>query len=278
MKMRLPKYFLNSMRKTSELNYAFSVGKIRALEKFLIRNEVFEEAIDADLSEALRLFTEADLYSDELINVRTSSQLEQILSLELSKVKKIVCSLLRDEILTRLVESENLQCMQLILTEFDNGFIFDYFNYAADMHNIKTFLRLRVLKDSEDRLKELLSCEGFIKKEDFIKIYNQDLSVLLNKLEYVHKPNQVINYASFLAEGILNLEKRNSFLYLEKAINNFLIQVLKPAKYICFGPEPVLAYYFAKVNEINLIRMVILAKLNNLSANIVKERLNLVYA
>jgi len=40
----------------------------------------------------------------------------------------------------------------------------------------------------------------------------------------------------------------------------------------------VLAYYLAKVNEINLMRLIILAKLNGLPADLVKERLNNVYA
>ncbi|MGE5197873.1 MAG: V-type ATPase subunit [Deltaproteobacteria bacterium] len=54
--------------------------------------------------------------------------------------------------------------------------------------------------------------------------------------------------------------------------------MLKPAKYFTFGPEPLIAYYFAKNNEIGLIRMIILAKLNDVPAAIVKERLNTVYA
>jgi len=81
-----------------------------------------------------------------------------------------------------------------------------------------------------------------------------------------------------LGEAIRKLERESSFVALEKEINDFLIQILKPAKYLSFGPEPILAYYFAKVNEINLIRMIILAKLNNVPSDLVKERLNNVYA
>ena len=65
---------------------------------------------------------------------------------------------------------------------------------------------------------------------------------------------------------------------LEKAICDFLMRELRTAKYVTFGPEPVVAYYFARVNEINLMRMIILAKLNNFSSEFVKERLNLTYA
>ncbi|MBM3251698.1 MAG: V-type ATP synthase subunit C, partial [Candidatus Omnitrophica bacterium] len=79
-------------------------------------------------------------------------------------------------------------------------------------------------------------------------------------------------------DAIKNLIEQKSFLMLEKAINDFLMETLKPVKYISYGPEPLMAYYFAKTNEINLIRMIILAKLNDVSKDLVKERLNAVYA
>jgi V/A-type H+-transporting ATPase subunit C len=146
------------------------------------------------------------------------------------------------------------------------------------MHNIKTFLRLYVLKEPEEKLKSSLVAGGFIKEEIFLRCFSQGLSVLLQRLEFVHKRDQIIDYASFLRDAVKKIEKDNYFVALEKAINDFLIQVLKPAKYLAFGPEPLLAYYLAKVNEINLVRMIILAKLNDVDANLVKERLNYVYA
>jgi V/A-type H+-transporting ATPase subunit C len=94
----------------------------------------------------------------------------------------------------------------------------------------------------------------------------------------VHKHQQLIDYASFLREPIQKLESEESFVALEKAMNDFLIEVLRPAKYLVFGPEPLLAYYFAKVKEINLMRMIILSKLNNVSSELVRRRLNSVYA
>ena len=112
----------------------------------------------------------------------------------------------------------------------------------------------------------------------FLQLYEQDLSVFLYRLEYIHKNERMIDYASFLRNPIQRIKEENSFVALEKAINDFLISVLKPAKYISLGPEPLLAYYFAKVNEINLIRMIILAKFNDVPDTLVKERLNAVYA
>lgn len=266
------------MKKVSPLNYTFAVGKVRVLENFLIRQQVFEEAIESELSRALELFTESDLYGEELLYTKNSQQLEALLSEELSKIKMLTRSLLLDKKLLCLLGSDSLSDLKQSFKQSDSQFLQDYFMYTVDMHNIKTFLRLYVLKEPEEKLKTYLIYEGFFKKKTFLELYSQDLSNFLHRLKYVHKHARVIDYAFFLEDAVKKLKEHNSFVALEKAINEFLIQVLKPAKYLSFGPEPVIAYYFAKVNEINLIRLIILAKLNNLTTDLVKERLNNVYA
>jgi V/A-type H+-transporting ATPase subunit C len=259
-------------------DYAFAIGRIRTLEKFLIKAEVFEEAIESDLGEVLKLFVESDLYTEELLDIRDAQELERALSQELLKVKELIQNLLLDKKLVYLLELDNLGKAKKLVRDYRNEFLNDYIMHAIDMHNIKTFLRLRVLAEPQEVLAEKLIEEGFIKKDFFLRLYSQDLLLFLAGLEYVHKRESIINYAYFLQESIQKLQKDNSFVSLEKAINDFLVRILKPAKYLSFGPEPLLAYYFAKVNEINLMRMIILAKLNNLDIGIVKERLNSVYA
>jgi V/A-type H+-transporting ATPase subunit C len=266
------------MKKVSVTSYVFAIGKIRVLEKFLIKQEVFEEAIEANLGEALRLFVESDLYSDELLHVKNSQELEGALNQELLKLRKLVEDLLLDKGLRGLLNFDNLETTLAISRKYKSEFLQDYFRHLADMHNIKTFLRLYVLQEPLEKLRSLLIWEGFVEKDTFLKLYEQDLAIFLSRMEYVHRHNQIIDYASILREPVNKLRKENSFVALEKAMHDFLIHVLKPAKYISFGPEPVLAYYFAKINEINLIRMIILSKFNNIPVDLVKERLNGVYA
>jgi len=264
-------------RKHSPLDYAFSIGKIRALERFLIKPEVFEEAIESDFNEALRLFAESDLYSADILYIKDSQKLETVLNQELINLKKLVSGLLLDKELLFFIDTDNLGSASEACRKFGSEFLNDYITHLIDMHNIKTFLRLYILEEPEEKLRRALTCEGFIKNKDFLKLYTQDLTALLNRLEYVHKGCRTIDYTYYIGEAVQKTVKEKSFAYLEKAINDFLIQILKPAKYITFGPEPVIVYYLAKVNEINLIRMIILAKLNNIENTLVKERLNDVY-
>lgn len=266
------------MKKVSPLNYIFATGKIRALEKFLIKKEVFEEAIDASLSEALKLFAESELYTDELLHLKDSRKLESILTKESLELKELIGSLILDKKLLCLLELNDLNEMKDALKDYGSEFLSDYLAHMIDMHNIKTFVRFYILKEPQEKLSQNLMTGGFIDKNKFLKHYRQSLEALLIRLEYVHKHNSIVDYAFYLAEAIRNAEKNYSFVALEKAINDFLIEVLKQAKRISFGPEPLIAYYFARINEINLIRMIIMAKLNDMPKDLIVERLNSVYA
>jgi vacuolar-type H+-ATPase subunit C/Vma6 len=267
------------MGKTNASDYVFAVGKIRALEKFLISAEVFEEALDAPLSEALRLFAESDIYSDELMQVKESRQLERILTEGQVALRKMVAGLLLDKELLAMLELDSVQCAGKLLQGSCSEFLKDYLRYWIDMQNIKTYLRLYILKESQQELSRHLVCEGFIKRKDLLQWYTQEISVFLNALEYVHKNDgSIIDYTFHLREAIKELEENHSFIALEGQMQGFLIRALIPAKYITFGPEPLLAYYFAKVNEINLMRLVILTKINAFPKELTQERLNSVYA
>ncbi len=266
------------MKRTSPLDYAFSIGRIRALEGFLLTQEVFERAIESDLNEALRIFTESGLYSSELLQIKDSQHLEAILSQELLNLKRLISDLILDKPLLGLIDLNSIECIENILKVYPSQFLQDYLLHLIDMHNIKSFLRLHILKEPGEKLTTVLTCEGFIKKKDLLELYTQDLNAFLNRIAYVHKHDGTSDYTYYLGEAIQKIIKEDSFVFLEKAINDFLINILKGAKYLIFGPEPVLAYFFARVNEINLMRMIILAKLNNMAPDLVSQRLNSVYA
>lgn len=266
------------MKRASVLDYTYAVAKVRALEKFLIRQEVFAEAIGRSLNEALRLFVESGLYGDEILHIKNSAQLESALNQELIKLKKLVNDLILDKELLCLIELNDFAGAKRVLHNFKSGFLNNYFSVLIDTHNIKTLLRFRLTQEPKEKLAASLISGGYIEAKDLLELYEQEAAALINRLEYVHQGFRTVDYAFYLGEAIKSLMADNSFVALEKTINDFLTEMLKPAKYFTFGPEPVLAYYFAKVNEINLMRMVILAKLNDFPQSLVNERLSSVYA
>jgi len=264
--------------KKSPLDYAYSIGKVRAMERHLIRGEVFEEAVESGLDEALRLFAESEVYSSDILHVRDSAALEGLLEREIAGLKKLVRGLLLDDELRLLIDMKEPARSLTACAKFKSGFLKDYLNYLIDMKNIEVFLRFYIFKEPKEDLSAHLTCEGFIKKKDLLELYDKEIAAFLNRLEYVHKDGVTIDYTYHLGDAIQATVNENSFVKLEKAIDDLLVGILKPAKYLNFGPEPVLAYYFARRNEIDLIRMIILAKLNGVENALVKERVNTVYA
>jgi V/A-type H+-transporting ATPase subunit C len=52
---------------------------------------------------------------------------------------------------------------------------------------------------------------------------------------------------------------------------------LRKAKYIVFGPEPVFAYALAKKRELQLFRLLGVGKLNQIPAEMLKQRMSETY-
>jgi len=73
------------------------------------------------------------------------------------------------------------------------------------------------------------------------------------------------------------LEERETFVELERGIEDFLMNYLKRAKYIVFGPEPVFSYGLAKKRELSLVRLLGVGKINQVPPPILKERISETY-
>ena len=85
-------------------------------------------------------------------------------------------------------------------------------------------------------------------------------------------------YAEVMAEGIRGWSEEHSLAAYERLSDNYLINYIKPAKYIVFGVEPLIGYLLAKEHEMKLIRIIMIGKLNDLSAEAIRERLRDTYA
>jgi V/A-type H+/Na+-transporting ATPase subunit C len=266
------------MKKKSALSYAFAVGKIKVLEKSLLRAETFAQAMPLETNEALRLLAEAGLYGEELAKVRDGAELEKVLAEALAGLKQLLRSLLLDPVLLGYLDIRSADDAAKLPRLYSNRFLADYVAHLIDMHNIRTFLRLRILNEPQAILEKKIAQAGFIAKDVFFKYYHLDLGLFIDQLARVRKHGQGIDYSRFLKRAVEKAVNERSFAALEKAQADYLLGILQEAKAIAFGPEPLLAYFFARVNEISLIRLLILGKLNRVREETIKERANAVYA
>ena len=60
-------------------------------------------------------------------------------------------------------------------------------------------------------------------------------------------------------------------------MDDFLLSFVKASRWNPLGIEPIIGYLLAKENEIRLIRIIMVGKINNLPAETIRERLRDVY-
>ena len=68
-----------------------------------------------------------------------------------------------------------------------------------------------------------------------------------------------------------------NFSLIEKLFDEYVLNYVKKAKYITFGIEPLIGYFFAKKTECINIRNIITGKINRLPSDVIKQRLRKTY-
>ena len=179
-------------------------------------------------------------------------------------------------------ESQNPQMIDIVIdnhlqsflyqqaADYPNPFLCGYFEAIADLTNIKSFIRIKMLNESVRLLDVVLLPHGSLDKEIYIGQFDETVENFAARL--TNTP-----YAELAAEGIRKWAEERSLATYERLSDNYLIDYIKPAKYIVFGVEPLIGYLLAKEHEMKLIRIIVIGKLNDLSAEAIKERLRDTY-
>lgn len=149
-------------------------------------------------------------------------------------------------------------------------YLVNFIQTNIDLINLKTLLRVKKQNKSRKFLEETLLENGKIDKTSLVELLSISLENIINKLQY----SDYINVIKLGIEEYAQSKKLNIF---EKLSDNFIMNFIKDAKYVSFGVEPLLAYIFAKENEIRLVRIIMVGKLNNINAELIRERLRDIY-
>ncbi|EKS4342834.1 V-type ATP synthase subunit C [Clostridium sporogenes] len=154
--------------------------------------------------------------------------------------------------------------------EIGDEFLDKYLKSLIDLNNIKTLLRVKKQNKDKNFFTSVIISGGFIDKDKLITLLNDSVENIPAKLSYT-------DYGEVLRVGIDAYSKTGSINIFEKLSDNFIMEYMKRAKYISFGPEPIISYLYAKENEIKVIRIIMIGKLNNMKSEIIRERLRDIY-
>ncbi len=150
-------------------------------------------------------------------------------------------------------------------------FIQTWVRLRVDCLNLTALMRCKLQNTHKRTLERALFNNGLIPKERLLAAYEGNLDDL---------PSQVAAspYAELVQEGIQTYLREGSFSYWEKLTDDFEIEFLKQARMAPLGVEPLFAYLLAKENEIKVLRIILVGKLNRLSKAEISKRVRRLYA
>lgn len=260
------------MRKPSRLDYAYAVGRIRVLEKKLVERAVFSEASEeSDFLSALKVIFDAGDFPEEMVELKDSDELDEFLE----KEERALCCLmdrilLESDVFDIYLEESNPQKAMSIARRMDYSFIRDYLRHKIDLGNLKIFCRIKYSGHPIEKFESLILKGGFLDEKILLQNFNLTYGEIGDKFR-ANPYQELWNRATDV------LEERETFVELERGIEDFLMKYLRRAKYIVFGPEPVFAYGLAKRKELRMVRLLGVGKLNHISPELLKERISETY-
>ena len=249
-----------------DLRYIYSVARVRVLETHLLKKAIFFNILDAaTLDMALKIIAEIGSYSLDILNIKDTQALEVFINTETQKLERLAAELFVDHSLFEayLHLKKNLGESYALIMQTNSELLKDFIRKFIDLYNVKTFLRIRYRKESPENLKTKLLEGGYITKGELPRLFGKT-------------PDGF--YRQIIQDGIRQIEKDGNFSVLERDIDDYFTHLMQPAKYMSFGPEAVFGYCLAKENELKRLRLLLLAKINNIVRPLVQERLTLSYA
>jgi vacuolar-type H+-ATPase subunit C/Vma6 len=260
------------MSRPSRLNYAYAVGRVHALEKYLVEQAVFREATEAtDFLAALKIIYDAGNFPEDLITLKNSEELDAFVRQEEEKLGRLLTEiLLEKDILEVFWLKEYAEVALGLARKSGYPFIRDYIRHVIDLGNLKVLVRAKYLGLSQENFEKRLFEGGWLEAKFLQECYPLSFGEIGEEL-------RTSFYGDVWERGTDILESRETFIGLEKGIEDFLMGYLRGAKKFTFGPEPVFAYGEAKRKEFALIRLVGVGKMNLVPPEWLKERIGETY-
>ncbi|MBR5015302.1 MAG: V-type ATPase subunit [Clostridia bacterium] len=176
-----------------------------------------------------------------------------------------------------------------VLTATANGQLADAIIDKATLERIK-YLGIKsgssVLAELAERMcataniKTALRCANTGKSKDFVsRSLCECDSISKDKLveSSLEGVEAVLRYLEDTKYAVAGEKFKESTSLFEKWCDDILMECVNEARYTAFGIAPIVAYYVARDAEIKTVRIILSAKINNLPADVIRERVRSLY-
>lgn len=146
----------------------------------------------------------------------------------------------------------------------------DYVKYQIDSYNLLALMRTRKQEKDPRFIQDVVVPGGGIEVREIMESTSDAPEQIASRfLGRKVGPALKRGVDEYLATGRLG--------ELERQLENGLMELVRPARTVVFGPEPLFGYVVAKERENKLLRIIMVSKLNNISPDRIRERLRDIY-
>lgn len=200
-----------------------------------------------------------------------SEKTESYIKAKLEKVEKLFEKEKNPQIIDLYLDQKLMRITRELALYSDNNFLMEYTRKLIDLTNIKLFFRMKSQKKELDLFEIACLWYGSIPHKRLISLYKE------SSLSEFAEAMKATKYGNISTEGLKEYEEKNTFIHLEKLIEDHLTDFIKRAKLVPFGPEPLIAYFLATKNNALIIRMIMVNKLSETEPEEIKQRLRKLY-
>lgn len=235
--------------------------------KTLLKSCYLEDENDQTLCS---IGTQSSQCLKQMVKEKDFSDLHPILREGVEKVEAELSVNPDPQIIDVTLDNSMYRLMYKIASDNKCSFLTNYISAQIDLINIKTLVRVRAMGYGRDFLKKVILDNGNLDYSFFNDIFDESLETLIDSLAFK-------DYGKVVEEGISNYIKTTSLTKFEKLSDDFIFEIAKKGKYVAFGIEPLVGYLMAKENEIKIIRMLMVGKINEIPNELIRERLRDIY-
>lgn len=307
---------IEQMIEADDMSHVWAILKTTQYAKYLQDHQQFDEyeailkevlidefgmirdiAVDPHVIELLTLKYDFHnikvLFKETLLKIDLSHLLSPLSTHSIDQLKSMIqddqvnvsdenIQLIIHKVKTKFEQTKDPQQMEIILDrlyvnelyerikQLNMPLLLQYVKAMIDFINIRTVIRIQKQQKDMPFLQDVLLKNGNIDCEKIAYSLHDSVINMIRQYE-----NEEIG--KVLVKGLQSYEETDRLTTLEKEMDNCLMSIINEAKYIHFGPEPLIAYLIKKEAEIKNLRMIFVSKLNNISSETIKQRMRDIY-
>jgi V/A-type H+/Na+-transporting ATPase subunit C len=266
-------YIFDIIKRISEVSsfrflfFVFSSKYIFHNIKVMIKNKY----ISQDYNE--QLFNIAEIENKEIARVIKDDKYDLLPFSYETLIKKVLEEFMVNDknpaIIDFVLDKERFKMIEQKITEIEvreskEIYLRDFIRINKEFTNIINAIRIKVREDDQKVFRFALIDQSSPMSNRLMNLFETPLkgwSDNFTDTDYYHTIN----------EGLKYYEKKHSFVYLDKLVDNYIIRYVQIGKLTVFGIEPLVGFITAKEMDIKNIRLMLNSKLAGVPLEEIRE-------